>query len=95
MRTFLLIVLAFVAGIMVLVAVFSWQGRTAREYGREAARAAVRGGFPPNAADDVDCQDLLKRELPATTQSCVVNVKEGKATATLTLEGGRVFQVSP
>lgn len=46
MRTFLLILLTFVVGVMVLVAVYSWQGRTAREYGRERYGGAA-WGTPP------------------------------------------------
>lgn len=93
MRTFLLILLAFVAGVLILVAVFAWQGRAAREYGRAAVQAAVAPGLSPNASYDVDCADLLKREPPSTVQSCKVSVKDGQATATLTLEGGRGFRV--
>lgn len=95
MRTFLLILLAFVAGVLVFVAVLSWQGRAAREYGRQAAQTAVRGGLSPNAAYEVSCQEVLKRKPPNTVQSCVVNVKDGRAVATLRLEGQRTFQVSP
>ncbi|WP_019586789.1 hypothetical protein [Deinococcus apachensis] len=95
MRTFLLILLTFVAGVMVFVAVLSWQGRAAREYGREAVQAAARGGLSANAAYEVSCQELLKRKFPNTVQSCVVKVKDGRATATLRLEGQRTFQVGP
>ncbi|EYB68245.1 hypothetical protein DEIPH_ctg025orf0092 [Deinococcus phoenicis] len=93
MRTFLLILLAFVAGVMILVAVFSWQGRAAREYGREAVQAAQRVGLSPDA--ETPCADLLKRPPPATVQSCVVKAAGGQATATVTLEGNRAFRVGP
>ncbi|MBB5233225.1 hypothetical protein [Deinococcus budaensis] len=92
MRTFGLILLAFVAGVAVLVAVLSWQGRAAREYGREAVRAAAQAG--PLTAER-PCAAVLGREPPATVQGCVVGPVEGQARATLTLEGGRVFQVAP
>jgi len=92
MRTFLLIMLAFVAGVAVLVAALSWQGRAAREYGREAVRAAVQAG---PLTGERPCADLLKRELPATVESCVVGPVEGEPRATVTLEGGRAFRVGP
>lgn len=92
MRTFVLILLAFVAGVAVLVAALSWQGRAAREYGREAARAAVQAG---PLTGDTPCAALLRREPPATVERCVVGALEGGPRATLTLEGGRSFQVAP
>ncbi|ABF45300.1 hypothetical protein Dgeo_1000 [Deinococcus geothermalis DSM 11300] len=92
MRTFLLILLAFVAGIMLLVAVFSWQGRAAREYAREAVQAAERAGM---SAPERECADLLKRRLPATVQSCVVRAEGEQRFAIVTLEGGRAFRVRP
>jgi hypothetical protein len=92
MRTFLLILLAFVAGVAVLVAVFSWQGRAAREYGQEAAQAAQRVGL---SGPETPCAALLKREVPTTVQSCVVRLEDGQPSATLTLEGNRAFRVGP
>ncbi|GAA5531662.1 hypothetical protein [Deinococcus aluminii] len=92
MRTFLLILLAFVAGVMVLVAAFSWQGRAAREYGREAVQAAQRAGL---SAPERLCTDLLSRKPPAGVQSCVVRAEDGQLSAVVTLEGGRAFRVRP
>lgn len=92
MRTFLLILLAFVAGVAVLVALFAWQGRAAREYGRAAAQAAQRVVL---SAPQTPCAALLRREPPATVQSCVVRLEAGQPSATLTLEGGRAFRIGP
>ncbi|MEW6420917.1 MAG: hypothetical protein AB1511_04210 [Deinococcota bacterium] len=92
MRTFLLILLAFVAGIMMLVAAFAWQGRAAREYAREAVQAAERAG---RSAPVRECADLLNRRPPATVQSCVVRAERGQLFAIVTLEGGRAFRVQP
>lgn len=95
MRTFGLILLAFVAGVMIMVAAFSWQGRAAREYGREAARAMERTNPSPSASYLVDCTELVKRPAPKDVERCEVMVVNGQAVAQVRLEGGRAFEVQP
>lgn len=91
MRTFGLILLAFVTGVGLMVAALSWQGRAAREYAQEAVRAAVKMGV----VAEISCEAVLGREPPATVQTCVVGVEDGQPAATVTLEGGRVSVVRP
>lgn len=91
MRTFGLILLAFVTGVGLMVAALSWQGRAAREYAGEAVQAAVRAGI----TQETPCAAVLKREPPATVQNCVVGVQDGQLAATVTLEGGRVSVAWP
>lgn len=91
MRTFLLILLAFVAGVMMMVAAFSWQGRAARAYGQEAVRAALQADLRTETA----CAALLGHPPPSVVRSCAVKVEDGRATATVTLEGGRTFRAGP
>ncbi|GAA5512070.1 hypothetical protein Dcar01_00784 [Deinococcus carri] len=94
MRTYGLILLAFVAGVMVLVAAFAWQGRSAREYGRAAVQAAQQAGLTARTPDRL-CADLLKRPPPGGVQKCVVKAAGGQLAAVVTLEGERTFQVGP
>lgn len=91
MRTFGLILLAFVTGVGLMVAALSWQGRAAREYAGEAVRAAVRAGV----TQQTPCAAVLNRDPPVTVESCAVDLQEGELTATVTLEGGRVSVVRP
>ncbi|WP_034383637.1 hypothetical protein [Deinococcus sp. YIM 77859] len=92
MRTFLLILLAFVAGVLMMVAAFAWQGRAARGYGQEAVQAATRAGL---TSTETPCSELLKREPPSLVEACVVKVEGTQKAATVTLEGGRTFRVGP
>jgi len=94
MRTFGLILLAFLAGVLLLVAALSWQGREAREYGRAAVQAAGGQGSASAVSYTLACADLIGRPLPGTVQKCEVEVRDGQAGAVLTLEGGRVFRVT-
>jgi hypothetical protein len=93
MRTFVWILLAFVALVGVLVAVFSWQGRAAREYGLEAVRVVRERNLTPTGPGGLPCAELLNRPPPKPVERCVVTVEDGKLAATLTLEGNRVFRV--
>ena len=95
MRTFGLILLAFASGVMILVAAFSWQGRAAREYGREAARAMEQTNPSPSASYLVTCTELVKRPAPKDVERCEVDVMNGQAVARVQLEGGRTFEVEP
>ncbi|SMB93512.1 hypothetical protein [Deinococcus hopiensis] len=95
MRSFGLILLAFVAGVMIMVAAFAWQGRAAREYGREALRAAQKSGLSAGVTYTVGCAELVKRPLPGGVQGCEVEVKDAGASAVVRVEGGRVFRVRP
>ncbi|WP_216318979.1 hypothetical protein [Deinococcus aestuarii] len=95
MRTFVWILVAFLALVGILVTYFSWQGRTARDYGLEAVRAAQQRGLTPITPAGVNCAEVLGRRPPSNVERCVVRVENGRLAATLTLEGGRVARVAP
>lgn len=87
--------MAFLALVGSLVGYFSWQGRAAREYGREAVQAARQRGLTPTTPAGLDCAGLVNRPPPGPVERCVVRVENDRLAAILTLEGGRVFRVSP
>ncbi|MEF2277969.1 hypothetical protein V3W47_06620 [Deinococcus sp. YIM 134068] len=95
MRSFVWILVGFLAFVGILIAVFSWQGRAAREYGLEAVRAAQERNLTPGGEEGLNCAEILNRLPPEPVERCVVGLEDGKLTATLTLEGNRVFRVSP
>ncbi|WP_102125081.1 hypothetical protein [Deinococcus planocerae] len=95
MRTFLWILVAFLALVGSLVASFAWQGRAAREYGLGAVRAAQQRGLSPTTPAGLNCAGLVNRPPPGPVERCVVRVENDRLAAILTLEGGRVFRVSP
>ena len=90
-RTFWLILLAFVAGIAMLVAALSWQGRAAREYAKDVLEAVQATKPSPNVSYTQKCAQARPAALPAGVLDCDVSVKSGQAQVTLQLEGNRRY----
>ncbi|MHA0034436.1 hypothetical protein [Deinococcus sp. PESE-13] len=92
-RTFLWILLAFVAGVALMVAVLSVQGRAAREYGSLVIQAA--GPQNAQATFDRPCAQVLPgKPVPPNVISCVLEVHQGQPTAVLKVEGERQYRVT-
>ena len=92
-RTFLWILLAFVAGVAAMVAVMSVQGRAAREYGDMVIQAA--GRQDARASFDRPCAQVLPgKAVPPNVVSCVLEVRQGQPTAVLKVEGERQYRVT-
>lgn len=90
-RTFWLILLAFVTGIGMMVAVLAWQGRGARDYARSVREAVLAGNPSPNASYSVGCGQVKPGALPPGVTSCEVKVLAGAVSVHLVYEGGRTF----
>lgn len=90
-RTFWLILLAFVAGIAMLVAALSWQGRAAREYAQDVLEAVQATKPSSNVSYTQKCAQALPAALPAGVLDCDVSVQGGQAQVTLQLEGNRRY----
>lgn len=92
-RTFLWILLGFLAAVGAMVAVLSVQGRAAREYGSLVLQAAG----PQNAQANFDrpCAQVLPgKAVPPNVLGCVLEVRQGQPTAVLRVEGDRQYRVT-
>lgn len=88
-RTFIGVLVAFLAGIGVLLAAMSWQGRVVREYGQtvlKAAQAAPLNGDRP-------CAEVVDDPLPSNVLTCTVETAEGQPTVVLSLRGDRQYRL--
>lgn len=87
-----LIVLGLPTVVGVMVAYLTWGGRQVRDYGRE-----VIGAVQQNSGDVVkggeDCGKIVPG-VPRGVQSCRVERVEGGVLVTLSMAGGRQYQVS-
>ncbi|PNY82432.1 hypothetical protein [Deinococcus koreensis] len=92
-RTFWLILLAFVAGIGMLVAALSWQGRAAREYAGDVLEVVQATKPSPNVSYTQKCLEARPGALPSGVLDCDVRVRQGRALVTLQLEGGRQYRL--
>lgn len=90
-RTFWLILLAFVAGIGLLVAALSWQGRAAREYAQDVLEAVQATNPSPNVSYTQKCTEARPGALPPGVLDCNVSVRAGQAQIVLSLEGSRRY----
>lgn len=94
-RTFWLILLGFVAGIALLVATLSWQGRVAREYARDVLAAAQATRPSPDGSSARKCVEVRPGALPRGVLDCDVSVTRGRPQVVLQLEGGRQYRLPP
>lgn len=93
MRTFFWILLAFVAGIGVIVATLAFQGRAARDYGGRVIQA-VRGTNPAaNASYGLKCVTALPEPLPRGILDCDVTVDRGRVGVVLQAEGDKQYRL--
>ncbi|ACO45768.1 hypothetical protein DEDE109153_03585 [Deinococcus deserti] len=95
MRTFMWIVVGFVAAIGILVATLSVMGRGMRDYGQAAARAVQATRPAPGTNFTRPCADVLNKPMPGGVVSCMVMVKNGQVTALLKVEGDKQYRVKP
>lgn len=88
------ILVAFAAGLGMLVASLAWQGRVNREYGQAVYRAVMASRPDVKLSYEQPCAAVLSRPLPAGVVGCEVVVAQGQATVTVQLEGNRQYQVN-
>ncbi|MGM9319989.1 hypothetical protein [Deinococcus aquaticus] len=94
-RTFGLVVLGFVAGIALMVAVLSAQGRALREYAVRVQSAVLATGPSVNVSYGQPCVDALPGALPSGVLSCDVQVSSGQVSVLMQLERDREFRLAP
>lgn len=92
-RTFGLVVLGFVAGIALMVAVLSAQGRALREYAVRVQSAVLATGPSVNVSYGQPCVDALPGALPSGVLSCDVQVEGGQVSVLMQLERERQFRL--
>lgn len=88
-RTFIGVLVAFLAGIGVLLAAMSWQGRVVREYGQTVLKAAQAAPL----TGDRPCADVVDDPLPSNVLTCTVETAEGQPTVVLSLRGDRQYRL--
>ncbi|MFC6748803.1 hypothetical protein [Deinococcus aquaticus] len=94
-RTFGLVILGFVAGIALMVAVLSAQGRALREYAVRVQTAVLATGPSVNVSYGQPCVDALPGALPSGVLSCDVQVSSGQVSVLMQLERDREFRLAP
>lgn len=94
-RTFGLVILGFVAGIALMVAVLSAQGRALREYAVRVQSAVLATGPSVNVSYGQPCVDALPGALPSGVLSCDVQVSSGQVSVLMQLERDREFRLAP
>lgn len=92
-RTFGLVVLGFVAGIALMVAVLSAQGRALREYAVRVQSAVLATGPSVNVSYGQPCVDALPGALPSGVLSCDVQGEGGQVSVLMQLERERQFRL--
>lgn len=92
-RTFGLVVMGFVAGIALMVAVLSAQGRALREYAVRVQSAVLATGPSVNVSYGQPCVDALPGALPSGVLSCDVQVEGGQVSVLMQLERERQFRL--
>ncbi len=92
-RSFFLILLAFVAGIGVIVATLAFQGRAARDYGGRVLQAVQATNPSANASYGIKCVTALPGPLPRGILDCDVTVDRGRVGVVLQAEGDRQYRL--
>ncbi|WP_343759642.1 hypothetical protein [Deinococcus depolymerans] len=92
-RTFGLVILGFVAGIALMVAVLSAQGRALREYAVRVQAAVLATGPSVNVSYGQKCVDALPGALPSGVLDCDVQVAGGRVSVLMQLERERQFRL--
>jgi hypothetical protein len=93
LRTFFWILLAFVAGIGVIVATLAVQGRAARDYGARVLQAVQATNPSGSASYALKCTAALPEPLPRGILDCGVTVDRGKVSVVLQAEGDRQYRL--
>lgn len=92
-RTFYWILLAFVAGIGIIVATLAVQGKAARDYGGRVLQAVQAGNPSENASYSLKCVTALPGPLPRGILDCNVTVNRGKVGVVLQAEGDKQYRL--
>ncbi|GGL67995.1 hypothetical protein GCM10010840_02440 [Deinococcus aerolatus] len=92
-RSFFLILLAFAAGIGVIVATLAFQGRAARDYGGRVMQAVQATNPSANASYGLKCVTALPGPLPRGILDCDVTVDRGRVGVVLQAEGDRQYRL--
>lgn len=92
-RSFFLILLAFVAGIGIIVATLAFQGRAARDYGGRVIEAVQDTKPSENVSYAQKCTEALPGPLPRGILDCDVTVDRGRVSVVLQAEGDRQYRL--
>ncbi|MDV6374542.1 hypothetical protein [Deinococcus arenicola] len=92
-RTFVWILVAFVAGIGILVATLAVQGKAARDYGQQVLQAVQASKPSENASYGLKCVTALPGPLPRGILDCDVTVNRGKVGVILQAEGDKQYRL--
>ncbi|GGS16718.1 hypothetical protein [Deinococcus knuensis] len=95
LRTFVWVIVGFAAGIALMVAVLSVQGRALREYAVRVQTAVLATGPSVNVSYGQPCVDALPGALPSGVLSCDVQVSSGQVSVLMQLERDREFRLAP
>lgn len=93
MQTFFWILLAFVAGIGVIVATLAVQGKAARDYGQRVVQAVQATKPSENVSYAQKCTEALPGPLPRGILGCDVTVDRGKVRVVLQAEGDKQYRL--
>ncbi|MFC4639514.1 hypothetical protein [Deinococcus hohokamensis] len=94
-RTFVWILVGFVAGIGIMVATLSAGGRAVRDYGQgvlDDVRRSGSWGVPGNAQE---CSEVSNRRAPPGVTHCMVERHGQNYVVVLQIEGDRQYRVGP
>lgn len=91
-RTFVLLLIGFLAAVGVMVAYLSAGGRAARDYGDAVLRAAPSASSAPGTSGRQDCRTVLPGRVPRTVQSCVVEYTPRQIEVVVQVEGNRQYR---